>query len=104
MQLAFFSPGDASVIVAVIVAIAGAIAQRNRRDIKMINRAVNHQGLDHPTLIQRVIRLEANQTIHTTWTTWTAEALVAVAGQIGVTLPDLPKSLTEYESLDPPVL
>lgn len=101
MQLAFFSPGDASVIVAVIVAIAGAIAQRNRRDIKMINRAVNHQGLDQPTLIQRVIRLEANQTIHTTWT---AEALVAVAGQIGVTLPDRPKSLTEYESLDPPVL
>ena len=101
MQLAFFSPGDASVIVAVIAAIAGAIAQRNRRDIKMINRAVNHQGLDHPTLIQRVIRLEANQTIHTTWT---AEALVAVAGQIGVTLPDRPKSLTEYESLDPPVL
>lgn len=101
MQLAFFSPGDASVIVAVIVAIAGAIAQRNRRDIKMINRAVNHQGLDQPTLIQRVIRLEANQTIHATWT---AEALVAVAGQIGVTLPDRPKSLTEYESLDPPVL
>lgn len=101
MQLAFFSPGDASVIVAVIVAIAGAIAQRNRRDIKMINRAVNHQGLDQPTLIQRVIRLEANQTIHTTWT---AEALVAVAGQIGVTLPDRPKSLAEYESLDPPVL
>jgi len=101
MQLAFFSPGDASVIVAVIVAIAGAIAQRNRRDIKMINRAVNHQGMDQPTLIQRVIRLEANQTIHTTWT---AEALVAVAGQIGVTLPDRPKSLTEYESLDPPVL
>lgn len=101
MQLAFFSPGDASVIVAVIVAIAGAIAQRNRRDIKMINRAVNHQGLDHPTLIQRVISLEANQTIHATWT---AEALVAVAGQIGVTLPDRPKSLTEYESLDPPVL
>lgn len=101
MQLAFFSPGDASVIVAVIVAIAGAIAQRNRRDIKMINRAVNHQGLDQPTLIQRVISLEANQTIHATWT---AEALVAVAGQIGVTLPDRPKSLTEYESLDPPVL
>lgn len=101
MLLAFFSPGDASVIVAVIVAIAGAIAQRNRRDIKMINRAVNHQGLDQPTLIQRVIRLEANQTIHMTWT---AEALVAVAGQIGVTLPDRPKSLTEYESLDPPVL
>ena len=101
MQLAFFSPGDASVIVAVIVAIAGAIAQRNRRDIKMINRAVNHQGLDQPTLIQRVISLEANQTIHMTWT---AEALVAVAGQIGVTLPDRPKSLTEYESLDPPVL
>lgn len=101
MLLGFFSPGDASVIVAVIVAIAGAIAQRNRRDIKMINRAVNHQGLDQPTLIQRVIRLEANQTIHTTWT---AEALVAVAGQIGVTLPDRPKSLTEYESLDPPVL
>lgn len=101
MLLGFFSPGDASVIVAVIVAIAGAIAQRNRRDIKMINRAVNHQGLDQPTLIQRVIRLEANQTIHMTWT---AEALVAVAGQIGVTLPDRPKSLTEYESLDPPVL
>lgn len=101
MLLGFFSPGDASVIVAVIVAIAGAIAQRNRRDIKMINRAVNHQGLDQPTLIQRVIRLEANQTIHTTWT---AEALVAVAGQIGVTLPDRPKLLTEYESLDPPVL
>lgn len=101
MQLAFFSPGDASVIVAVIVAIAGAITQRNRRDIKMINRAVNHQGADQPTLIQRVIRLEANQTIHATWT---AEALVAVAGQIGVTLPDRPKSLTEYESLDPPVL
>ena len=101
MLLGFFSPGDASVIVAVIVAIAGAIAQRNRRDIKMINRAVNHQGLDQPTLIQRVIRLEANQTIHMTWT---AEALVSVAGQIGVTLPDRPKSLTEYESLDPPVL
>ena len=61
MQLAFFSPGDASVIVAVIAAIAGAIAQRNRRDIKMINRAVNHQGADHPTLIQRVIRLEAQR-------------------------------------------
>lgn len=96
MQLAFFSTGDASVIVAVIVAIAGAIAQRNRRDIKMINRAVNHQGADQPTLIQRVIRLEANQTIHTTWT---ADALVAVAGQIGVQLPPRPRSLTDYEPM-----
>jgi len=97
-QLAYFSPADASVIVAVIVAVAGAIAQRNRRDIKQINRAVNHQGADQPTLIQRVIRLEANQTIHTTWT---ADALVAVADQIGVTLPIRPKSLTEYEPIPP---
>ena len=97
MLLGFFSPADASVIVAVIVAATGAIAHRNRRDIKQINRAVNHQGADQPTLIQRVILLEKNQTIHTTWT---AEALVAVAGQIGVQLPDRPKSLTNYEPLD----
>ena len=96
MLLGFFSPGDASIIVSLVVFLAGIIAQRNRRDIKMINRAVNHQGADQPTLIQRVILLEKNQTIHTTWT---ADALVAVAGQIGVQLPPRPRSLTDYEPM-----
>ena len=49
-----------------------------------------------PAVEARVIRLEANQTIHTTWT---ADALVAVAGQIGVQLPPRPRSLTDYEPM-----
>ena len=42
MLLGFFSPGDASIIVSLVVFLAGIIAQRNRRDIKMITVSYTH--------------------------------------------------------------
>lgn len=82
-----FSTGDASVIVATIAFTGTWLAARNRKAIRRIDRAVNHQPDDAPTLIQRVIRLEVNQTSHSTWT---ATVLENLAKQIGVDIPPRP--------------
>ena len=97
-MIGVFSPADASVIVAVVVGVFGWITARNHKAIKQINKAVNHQPADQPTLIQRTIRLEANQSIHTAWT---AKALETIAHQIGVELPVRPESITDYQEPQP---
>lgn len=96
-MIALLSPGDAAVITAVIALVASGLAAKNSKAIKQINRSVNHQADDAPTLIQRVIRLEQNQAIHTTWT---AEVLVALADQVGVPIPDRPPNVLECPTTD----
>ena len=91
---AVLGAADASVIVSIVVGVFGWITARNHKAIRQINKAVNHQPADQPTLIQRVIRLEANQSIHTAWT---AKALESVAEQIGAPLPARPPSIVDYE-------
>ena len=94
MLSGWLSPGDGSVIVALIVAGTGIIASRSHRAISRIDRAVNHQPDDAPTLIQRVIRLEENQAVTAAWT---GDALLALAGQIGVELPPRPPRVDDVE-------
>lgn len=95
-MFSIFSAADAAVIVAVIGGVATWMGVRTRKEIRQINRAVNHQGDDQPTLIQRVIRLEENQAIHTSWT---EEALKSVAAQIGAQLPERPASIVIYADI-----
>ena len=86
--LAVFSVADASIVVALIGLIATYITtRRNRKDIKQINKAVNHVGDGEPTLIQRVKRLEARSEKHAEWE---SAAFKAIADQIGVQLPERP--------------
>jgi len=91
-----FSPADATVIVAVIAMItavlSAVIASRNRQAIQRIDRAVNHQPDDAPTLIQRVVRLEENQEVHAVWT---QTVLEAVAHEVGVAIPPRPLRVLE---------
>lgn len=91
MTSSVFSTADAAVVVAVISLIAGwvtVVGARTRKEIRQINRAVNHQGDNQPTLIQRVIHLEQNQAIHAAWT---ADVLMSLCAQIGASLPPRPK-------------
>lgn len=89
--LALLSTGDAAVVVAVLALLFGTstgIAMRNRRDIKQINRAVNHVEEGEPTLIQRTRWLEESQQ-------WNVATLQAVARQVGVDTPPPPPPLAK---------
>lgn len=83
--LAVFSAADASVLVAVIAMIATptVIAIRTRRDVKQINRAVNHVGLGEPTLIQRVRDIQAD---NHEFRLWSAQAITLIAKEVGAHL------------------
>lgn len=59
-------------------------------DTAAINRAVNHQPDDAPTLVLRVVRVEDTQT-------WLVQALQAVAHHVGCSLPDPPDTATTKE-------
>lgn len=66
--------------------------RRNRKDLKQINKAVNHVGEGEPTLIQRVKNLEMRSE---KYAEWESAAFKAIADQIGVTLPERPKQESE---------
>ncbi len=93
-MIGFFSTGDAAVIVAVLSLTGTWVAARNRKAIQQINRAVNHRPNGEPTLIQRVVRLEQNSSLHAEWS---AQVLVAVAEQVGVDIPARPEPVTECD-------
>ena len=87
-----FSVADASIIVALITAIATYVTTRkNRHDLKQINHAVNHVPAGSPTLIQRVVQLEEHHARQKRHAEWEAQAICAIARQIGVILPEHPK-------------
>lgn len=77
------------IVVAVIIALLGRRALDARLgplkvEVGQINKAVNHVQPGDPTLIQRVCALEAGQQ-------WQADALHAIARQVGSQLPPHPK-------------
>jgi hypothetical protein len=65
--------------------------------VRDVNRAVNHQPEDHPTLIQRVASLEKASRIGGRHREWEHEALRVISIEIGCVLPDYPD-----ECLDDP--
>lgn len=94
-MFAVFSTGDASIVVALIVATVTLINTRgNRKAIQQINNAVNHVEPGEPTLIQRVKNMELHTSTHIRWT---EEALSALAKQIGVNLPTKPAHMEDQK-------
>lgn len=92
-MLALFSVADASVVVAVISALSAMyIATRSRKEIKQINTAVNHQGPNEPTLIERVKRIENQNASHTLWE---IKVFNAIAKQLGIEVPQPPEHVQD---------
>ena len=83
--LAVFSTADATVVVALIAMIATptVIAIRTRRDVRQINRAVNHVAPGEPTLIQRVRDIQAD---NHEFRLWSAQAIARIAQEVGARL------------------
>lgn len=97
-MMGILSAGDASVVVAVVMAVAGFFAARaNRKDIRQINRAVNHVGPDEPTLIDRVRKLETNSERQDSHSRWMHEVIDLFAPQLGVQVPDHPDDLVHQD-------
>jgi hypothetical protein len=89
MIAGLLSSGDGVAIGAVVTMVTTlVIASRTRRDVKTINRAVNHVGPNEPTLIQRVTELHED---HAAFREWTSQGLVLIGRQVGVKLPDPPE-------------
>lgn len=87
-MLAVFTTPDAAVIGSLLLLLGTFVnGARNRRDIKVISRSVNHVGRGEPTLIQRVRRLERHGERHAKWE---KEAFTVIAQQLGVSLPTFP--------------
>lgn len=82
-MLANVDTGTAMIVAAIIAAIPASLALWNRRSLAQINRAVNHVSEGEPTLIERVRRIEENQS-H--FRDWVVLALTAVAEQVGTRL------------------
>jgi hypothetical protein len=61
--------------------------------VRDVNRAVNHQPNDHPTLIQRVASLEVSADNADRHREWQHGALHAISVEIGCELPPYPKDL-----------
>lgn len=80
--------GTATVLAALIGAVPASIALWNRRAINQINRAVNHVEQGEPTLIQRV---KNNEKEAQEFYSWTKQALISLARQVGVSLDDPPE-------------
>jgi len=87
----------------VVVQLAGILAlfvnsRRTRIDVKAINRAVNHQPEDAPTLVERVgsieVRTEAIEVTTAVHRDWEHQAFSAIARQLGTTLPPYPEGDT----------
>lgn len=96
----FAAVGDAPTLAVTLVAAstsaitAIAVALINRptaRRVRHIDRAVNNQPDDAPTLIERATRLEQRtmrQDVHIEWTT---EAIHAIASAVGVKVAPPPR-------------
>lgn len=80
-----------------LTAVVALLVQQGRtlRQTKQINRAVNHQPSDAPTLVERVGSIEARTEVieeqHVLHRQWEQEAFSAIAHQIGTTLPPYPE-------------
>lgn len=96
-MVAVFSPADATIVAAAIVTFGAPLAimlRRVGRDVRQINRAVNHAGDGEPPMIQRVRDMEIDQCAHRRWT---AEAMKLIGTQLGVTIPDPPPHRSKCE-------
>lgn len=92
-MLALFSVADASIVVALISAVSAIlVSTKSRKDIKQINTAVNHQGPNEPTLIQRVKNIESQSESHALWE---IEVFNAIAKQLGIEVPKPPAHVQE---------
>jgi protein-L-isoaspartate O-methyltransferase len=84
-----FVTAAASIIVALI-----AVLRRQGRmlvSVSEIGRAVNHQGDEAPTLIERVIAVEASQQQSVAHRKWETEAFTILAHHVGCQLPPYPE-------------
>jgi hypothetical protein len=75
----------------IVVLVALFVRQgRNATSLEQINTAVNHQGKDEPTLVQRVVNVEqavASAGVHRSWE---KQAFTTLAHHVGCTLPPYP--------------
>jgi hypothetical protein len=87
--------GMATVIAAAIAAIPATIAGVSvwiRKDLKQINKAVNHVSAGEPTLVQRV---KNNEKESQEFYAWVKNALTLLARQVGVSLEEPPSKKDE---------
>ena len=63
--------------------------------VRDVNRAVNHQPSDHPTLIERVASLEVASENVQQHSQWQHGALQAISVEIGCTLPPYPAEIVD---------
>ena len=103
MLAGIFSDADAQVAVAAIVAIGGFLTLYIRQgrmstSVDQINRSVNHQPLDGPTLVERVIAIEHDTAIHRRWE---HKAFGMIATQVGCVLPPHPSEEPQHEGDTP---
>jgi hypothetical protein len=80
---AAFVTGFCTVIVALITLLIRQ--SRTSSSIEQINRAVNHQGDDAPTLVERVVTIERETALHRQWE---HKVFTALAVHVGFTLPE----------------
>lgn len=86
------SEGAWAAIAALITGLFGVIAEllrRTLREVRQVNRAVNHVAPGEPPLIERVRRLEQRTDMQSQWM---ADVLELVAAQLGVKLPPHPEA------------
>ena len=74
---------------------------KQSKSVEQINRAVNHQSEDAPTLIERVVKVES-RTEELAWETskhrqWQARVFTALARHVGMALPPC-DDLAEYDA------
>jgi len=94
-MIEFLQTGDATVIVAVIVSIAAPLilGLRNRKDLREINRAVNHVPLGSETLIQRVT---SGEIVNAEFRSWIVPAVIEIAKQVGTRVDPPPATVIEH--------
>ena len=90
------------VLVTNMVVLVGLFLRVNKqaKSVEQINRAVNHQGDEAPTLIERVVRVEARTEELAVETVkhrqWQARVFTALARHVGMTLPPC-DDLADYD-------
>lgn len=90
--------GTAAVLVAAITGTFGLLTallvqqRKTYREVRQVNRAVNHVAPGEPTLVERVQRLERRSDVQTRWL---GDVLTLLAAQLGVKLPPAPREEDE---------
>ena len=92
--LALSEPGWAflGLLVVQVFAFAALFVRQGKTStsIAQINTAVNHQGSDQPTLVQRVANLERSEQSAVVHRVWERDALCSLAREVGCHLPAYP--------------